>query len=74
MKNKENGVKTMFQTVIFDLDGTILNTLEDLAAAGNWICRKLYGVQGLTWTLQTKEEYDIALKEGWIPIFENFIP
>ena len=39
-----------------------------------WICRKLYGVQGVSWTLQTKEEYDIALKEGWIPIFENFTP
>ena len=39
-----------------------------------WICRRLYGVQGVTWTLQTKEEYDIALKEGWIPIFENFTP
>ena len=39
-----------------------------------WICRKLYGVQGVTWTLQTKEEYDTAVKEGWIPIFENFIP
>ncbi|MBR4990424.1 MAG: glycerophosphodiester phosphodiesterase [Oscillospiraceae bacterium] len=39
-----------------------------------WICRKLYGVQGVAWTLQTKEEYDIALKEGWIPIFENFTP
>ena len=39
-----------------------------------WICRKLYGIQGVSWTLRTKEEYDIALKEGWIPIFENFIP
>ena len=39
-----------------------------------WICRKLYGVQGVTWTLQTKEEYNTAVKEGWIPIFENFIP
>lgn len=39
-----------------------------------WICRRLYGVQGVSWTLRTKEEYDIAMKEGWIPIFENFIP
>lgn len=39
-----------------------------------WICRKLYGVQGVSWTLRTREEYDTALKEGWIPIFENFIP
>ena len=39
-----------------------------------WICRKLYGVQGVSWTLRSKEEYDTALKEGWIPIFESFIP
>lgn len=39
-----------------------------------WICRKLYGVQGVSWTLRTKAEYDTAVKEGWIPIFENFIP
>ena len=41
----------MFQTVILDLDGTILNTLEDLAAAGNWLCRE----RG--WQEHTVEEY-----------------
>ena len=39
-----------------------------------WICRRLYGVQGVSWTLQTKEEYDTAVAEGWIPIFEGFEP
>lgn len=46
----------------------------DRKNVSTWICRKLYGVQGVSWTLRTKAEYDAAVKEGWLPIFENFIP
>ena len=41
---------------------------------GTEICRKLWKVQGVSWTLRSKEEFDTAVGEGWIPIFENFIP
>lgn len=45
----------------------------DRKAFGTDICRKLLGVQGVSWTLRSRQEYDTALREGWIPIFENFI-
>ena len=38
------------------------------------ICRRLWKAQGVSWTLKTKEEYDIAVSEGWLPIFEGFTP
>ena len=38
------------------------------------ICRRLWKAEAVTWTLKTKEEYDTAVAEGWIPIFEGFEP
>ena len=44
----------------------------DRKTFGTDICRKLWKVQGVSWTLRSREEYDTAVQEGWIPIFENF--
>ena len=38
------------------------------------IARKLWRIQGVSWTLQTQEEYETAMQEKWIPIFEGFKP
>ena len=47
---------------------------EDRKTISNFLCRYLWGMQGVTWTIRTKEDFDIAVREDWIPIFENFIP
>lgn len=39
-----------------------------------WVCRNFWKPQLVTWTLKTREEFDTAAKEGWLPIFENFRP
>ena len=41
---------------------------------GNFIVKKLWGAPRVAWTVQNEEEFAIAKKEGWIPIFENFRP
>lgn len=42
--------------------------------AGTNLCRRLWKVQGVSWTIPTRQDFDTAVSEGWIPIFENFIP
>ncbi|MBR5021941.1 MAG: glycerophosphodiester phosphodiesterase [Oscillospiraceae bacterium] len=46
----------------------------DRKNVSNLLCRKLWGLQGVAWTIRTKEDFDTAVAEGWIPIFENFKP
>ncbi len=37
-----------------------------------FFCRKQ--MESVTWTLTSQADYDIAVKEGWVPIFEGFRP
>lgn len=40
----------------------------------NFVARKLWSVQGVTWTIKDKEQFDTAIAKDWIPIFEGFLP
>ena len=46
----------------------------DRKTLSNFLCRKIWGVAGVSWTLTDEEQYAAAVEEGWIPIFENFTP
>lgn len=58
----------MYQSVIFDLDGTLLDTLEDLADAANWVCT----TNG--WPTFTLEEYTHMVGNGVPKLCERFSP
>lgn len=38
------------------------------------LCRKLWGIQGVSWTLRSQADFDTAVTEGYLPIFEGFQP
>lgn len=38
------------------------------------LCRNAWDVQGVSWTLTNQEDYETAVQEGWLPIFEGFEP
>ena len=47
---------------------------SDRYTFSNTVARKLWKLHGVTWTLKDRQDYDNAVKEGWIPIFEGFKP
>ena len=47
---------------------------RDRKHPSNWFARKLWGLKGVSWTLLSQHEFDAAVEDGCLPIFEGFIP
>ena len=57
-----------FSHVVFDLDGTLLDTLEDLAQACNWVCER-HG-----WPTYPTQQYKSFVGNGAAKLLERVSP
>ena len=47
---------------------------QDRRILSNFLSRRIWKTQGVTWTIRSQEDFATAVNEGWIPIFENIRP
>ena len=50
----------------------VAHRFQDRKTLSNTLVRKLWGVQGVSWTLRSPEDLETAMEEGYLPIFEGF--
>lgn len=66
--NQSTGKQTMKKLVIFDLDGTLLNTIADLAQSTN------YALEKLGYPTHTEDKYPFMVGNGINKLFERALP
>ena len=70
-----SGVKDVSAALLRAERGGMLNTRELLDIAGLLrAARRVYGMQEVSWTLRSYEDYKAAKEDGCLCIFENFLP
>lgn len=65
---KEVNIMPKYDTIIFDLDGTLLDTLDDLMDAAN------YALEQLGWPLRSKDEIRSFVGNGVAKLMERAVP
>lgn len=66
--HKEKKVRKMKKLVIFDLDGTLLNTIADLAQSTN------HALAALGYPTHEEQEYNFMVGNGINKLFERALP
>ena len=58
----------MIKLVIFDLDGTLINSLDDLADCAN------YALRQLNYPIHPTEAYRYFVGDGMVKLMEGILP
>ena len=47
---------------------------KDRKCLSVFLCRKFWGLQGVSWTIKNVDDWNTAIKEDWVTIFEGYSP